>query len=125
MSKRASKIQENTKIGLVAGNFDVIHPGYVRLFEDAKTNQWPSTTPACLDLTPVVPSDMLCNICSIGRANHLGYMGGATWWQRAFLGHVTNRLLLSRELANFTEVPRTEVGWEGKKLDGHWGRRYV
>ena len=26
------------KIGLVAGNFDVIHPGYVKLFEDAKTN---------------------------------------------------------------------------------------
>lgn len=26
------------KIGLVAGNFDVIHPGYVRLFEDAKNN---------------------------------------------------------------------------------------
>ena len=26
------------KIGLVAGNFDVIHPGYVKLFEDAKEN---------------------------------------------------------------------------------------
>lgn len=26
------------KIGLVAGNFDVIHPGYVKLFEDAKSN---------------------------------------------------------------------------------------
>ena len=26
------------KIGIVAGNFDVIHPGYVRLFEDAKNN---------------------------------------------------------------------------------------
>lgn len=26
------------KIGLVAGNFDVIHPGYVKLFEDAKAN---------------------------------------------------------------------------------------
>ena len=26
------------KIGIVAGNFDVIHPGYVKLFEDAKTN---------------------------------------------------------------------------------------
>ena len=25
------------KIGLVAGNFDVIHPGYVKLFEDAKS----------------------------------------------------------------------------------------
>tara|TARA_A100001515_G_scaffold131888_1_gene119954 strand:- start:675 stop:1112 length:438 start_codon:yes stop_codon:yes gene_type:complete len=24
--------------GIVAGNFDVIHPGYVRLFEDAKKN---------------------------------------------------------------------------------------
>ena len=24
------------KIGLVAGNFDVIHPGYLKLFEDAK-----------------------------------------------------------------------------------------
>ena len=28
----------NLKIGLVAGNFDVIHPGYVKLFEDAKSN---------------------------------------------------------------------------------------
>ena len=28
----------STKIGLVAGNFDVIHPGYVSLFEDAKKN---------------------------------------------------------------------------------------
>jgi glycerol-3-phosphate cytidylyltransferase len=26
------------KKGIVAGNFDVIHPGYVKLFEDAKTN---------------------------------------------------------------------------------------
>ena len=26
------------KKGLVAGNFDVIHPGYVKLFEDAKEN---------------------------------------------------------------------------------------
>lgn len=26
------------KKGLVAGNFDVIHPGYVKLFEDAKQN---------------------------------------------------------------------------------------
>tara|TARA_B100001093_G_scaffold485513_2_gene519984 strand:+ start:4774 stop:5229 length:456 start_codon:yes stop_codon:yes gene_type:complete len=26
------------KIGIVAGNFDVIHPGYVKLFEDAKAN---------------------------------------------------------------------------------------
>ena len=26
------------KVGLVAGNFDVIHPGYVKLFEDAKIN---------------------------------------------------------------------------------------
>lgn len=26
------------KVGLVAGNFDVIHPGYVKLFEDAKKN---------------------------------------------------------------------------------------
>ena len=26
------------KVGIVAGNFDVIHPGYVKLFEDAKEN---------------------------------------------------------------------------------------
>ena len=26
------------KIGIVAGNFDVIHPGYVKMFEDAKEN---------------------------------------------------------------------------------------
>lgn len=26
------------KVGIVAGNFDVIHPGYVKLFEDAKSN---------------------------------------------------------------------------------------
>ena len=28
----------NTKKGLIAGNFDVIHPGYVKLFQDAKEN---------------------------------------------------------------------------------------
>ena len=27
-----------TKKGLIAGNFDVIHPGYVRYFEDAKNH---------------------------------------------------------------------------------------
>jgi glycerol-3-phosphate cytidylyltransferase len=27
-----------TKIGITAGNFDIIHPGYVMLFEDAKKN---------------------------------------------------------------------------------------
>ena len=26
----------SVKVGLVAGNFDVIHPGYVKLFEDAR-----------------------------------------------------------------------------------------
>ena len=26
------------KIGVIAGNFDVIHPGYVRFFKDAKEN---------------------------------------------------------------------------------------
>lgn len=26
------------KKGIVAGNFDVIHPGYVKMFEDAKAN---------------------------------------------------------------------------------------
>ena len=26
------------KKGLIAGNFDVIHPGYVKMFEDAKEN---------------------------------------------------------------------------------------
>jgi glycerol-3-phosphate cytidylyltransferase len=26
------------KIGIVAGNFDVIHPGYVKMFQDAKEN---------------------------------------------------------------------------------------
>ena len=26
------------KIGIIAGNFDVIHPGYVRFFKDAKEN---------------------------------------------------------------------------------------
>ena len=31
-------IRSQTLIGIVAGNFDVIHPGYVRLFEDAKEN---------------------------------------------------------------------------------------
>ena len=30
--------QPSMKIGLVAGNFDVIHPGYVKLFEDSKVN---------------------------------------------------------------------------------------
>jgi len=27
---------KNNKVGIIAGNFDVIHPGYVRLFKDAK-----------------------------------------------------------------------------------------
>lgn len=26
------------KVGIIAGNFDVIHPGYVRFFKDAKEN---------------------------------------------------------------------------------------
>ena len=38
------------KIGLVAGNFDVIHPGYVKLFEDAKEN-------ACNCLVVALQSD--------------------------------------------------------------------
>ena len=33
-----TKRSPDVKIGLVAGNFDVIHPGYVKLFEDAKIN---------------------------------------------------------------------------------------
>jgi glycerol-3-phosphate cytidylyltransferase len=27
----------NEKIGIIAGSFDVIHPGYVRMFKEAKT----------------------------------------------------------------------------------------
>jgi glycerol-3-phosphate cytidylyltransferase len=38
------------KIGLVAGNFDVIHPGYVKMFEDAKKN-------ACNYLVVALQSD--------------------------------------------------------------------
>lgn len=30
--------QDRKKIGIIAGNFDVIHPGYVRMFNDAKEN---------------------------------------------------------------------------------------
>lgn len=30
-------MSNDTKVGIVAGNFDVVHPGYVRLFKDAKT----------------------------------------------------------------------------------------
>ena len=26
-----------TKVGFIAGNFDVIHPGYIRMFRDAKS----------------------------------------------------------------------------------------
>ena len=29
---------EDKRIGIIAGNFDVIHPGYVRMFNDAKQN---------------------------------------------------------------------------------------
>ena len=29
-------MEKNNKVGIIAGNFDVIHPGYVRLFKDAK-----------------------------------------------------------------------------------------
>jgi len=35
---KQSIMRPSMKIGLVAGNFDVIHPGYVKLFEDAKCN---------------------------------------------------------------------------------------
>ena len=28
----------NTKRGLIAGSFDIIHPGYIEMFEDAKNN---------------------------------------------------------------------------------------
>ena len=38
------------KIGLVAGNFDIIHPGYVEMFEDAKKN-------ACNYLVVALQSD--------------------------------------------------------------------
>ena len=34
----SNKRWPGVKIGLVAGNFDVIHPGYVKLFQDAKEN---------------------------------------------------------------------------------------
>jgi glycerol-3-phosphate cytidylyltransferase len=43
-------IREMLKIGIVAGNFDVIHPGYVRMFEDAKQN-------ACNYLVVALQSD--------------------------------------------------------------------
>ena len=33
MNKRGNK---NNKVGFIAGNFDVIHPGYVKMFKDAK-----------------------------------------------------------------------------------------
>jgi len=29
---------KDKRIGIIAGNFDVIHPGYVRMFNDAKQN---------------------------------------------------------------------------------------
>ena len=35
---KQSNMEPSMRIGLVAGNFDVIHPGYVKLFEDAKNN---------------------------------------------------------------------------------------
>jgi len=31
-------INKIDKVGIIAGNFDVIHPGYVKMFEDAKEN---------------------------------------------------------------------------------------
>jgi len=43
-------IRKMLKIGLVAGNFDVIHPGYVKMFEDAKEN-------ACNYLVVALQSD--------------------------------------------------------------------
>lgn len=33
-----TKKNPGVKIGLVAGNFDVMHPGYVKLFQDAREN---------------------------------------------------------------------------------------
>ena len=29
---------DDKRVGIIAGNFDVIHPGYVRMFNDAKQN---------------------------------------------------------------------------------------
>ena len=29
---------ENKRVGIIAGNFDVIHPGYIKMFNDAKQN---------------------------------------------------------------------------------------
>jgi len=43
-------IRKMLKIGIVAGNFDVIHPGYVKMFEDAKQN-------ACNYLVVALQSD--------------------------------------------------------------------
>jgi glycerol-3-phosphate cytidylyltransferase len=43
-------IRKLLKIGLVAGSFDVIHPGYVKMFEDAKDN-------ACNFLVVALQSD--------------------------------------------------------------------
>lgn len=32
-----SEVYKNWKIGLICGSFDVIHPGYIKMFMDAKT----------------------------------------------------------------------------------------
>ena len=45
-----SIMRPNMTIGLVAGNFDVIHPGYIRMFEDARAN-------ACNYLVVALQSD--------------------------------------------------------------------
>ncbi len=41
------------KIGVIAGNFDVIHPGYVRFFKDAKENACDTLTVA-LHVDPTI-----------------------------------------------------------------------
>ena len=41
------------KVGVIAGNFDVIHPGYVRFFKDAKENACDTLTVA-LHVDPTI-----------------------------------------------------------------------
>lgn len=41
------------KVGVIAGNFDVIHPGYVRFFKDAKENACDTLTIA-LHVDPTI-----------------------------------------------------------------------
>ncbi len=59
------------KIGLIAGNFDVIHPGYVKLFQDAKENAC-NTLIVALQGDPTIERPDKCKpVQSVGERKYI------------------------------------------------------